>query len=77
MSGNTFGSSRITTFGESHGKAIGAVIDGCSCASGAATRPPRQEKRRTAWRSLGGFEGKTTGTPDYRDANRGCAERCV
>jgi chorismate synthase len=30
MAGNTFGEIfRLTTFGESHGKAIGAVIDGC------------------------------------------------
>ncbi len=30
MSGNTYGKSfRVTTWGESHGKAIGAVIDGC------------------------------------------------
>ena len=30
MSGNTFGSIfRVTTFGESHGEAVGAVIDGC------------------------------------------------
>ena len=30
MAGNTFGSIfRITTFGESHGPAIGVVIDGC------------------------------------------------
>lgn len=30
MSGNTFGKLyRITTFGESHGKAVGCVIDGC------------------------------------------------
>ena len=28
--GNTFGKIfRLTTFGESHGKAIGGVIDGC------------------------------------------------
>ncbi|RLG11427.1 chorismate synthase [Candidatus Pacearchaeota archaeon] len=30
MSGNTFGRLfRVTTFGESHGKALGAIIDGC------------------------------------------------
>ena len=30
MAGNTFGTIyRITTFGESHGKGIGVVIDGC------------------------------------------------
>ena len=30
MAGSTFGNLfRITTWGESHGKAIGAVIDGC------------------------------------------------
>ena len=30
MAGNTFGTLfRITTFGESHGKGIGVVIDGC------------------------------------------------
>lgn len=30
MSGNTFGTIfRITTWGESHGKGVGVVIDGC------------------------------------------------
>ena len=30
MTGNTFGSIfKLTTFGESHGLAIGGVIDGC------------------------------------------------
>ena len=30
MAGNTFGTIfRVTTFGESHGAAVGAVIDGC------------------------------------------------
>jgi len=30
MSGNTFGKIfTLTTFGESHGKALGCIIDGC------------------------------------------------
>ena len=30
MSGNTFGELfKVTTFGESHGKALGCIIDGC------------------------------------------------
>ena len=30
MAGNTFGKAfRVTTWGESHGPAVGAVIDGC------------------------------------------------
>ncbi len=30
MAGNAFGTLfRLTTFGESHGKAIGGVLDGC------------------------------------------------
>ncbi|MCB0622689.1 MAG: chorismate synthase, partial [Saprospiraceae bacterium] len=30
MAGNSFGTSfRITTFGESHGPAIGVIVDGC------------------------------------------------
>ncbi|HOO90406.1 MAG TPA: chorismate synthase, partial [Syntrophales bacterium] len=30
MSGNTIGTLfRVTTWGESHGKAIGAIVDGC------------------------------------------------
>ena len=30
MAGNTFGTLfRISTFGESHGKAIGCIVDGC------------------------------------------------
>ena len=30
MSGNTFGTIfKLTTFGESHGVALGAIVDGC------------------------------------------------
>ena len=30
MSGNTFGNIfKVTTFGESHGRALGCIIDGC------------------------------------------------
>jgi len=80
MAGNSFGTLfRVTTWGESHGKALGVVIDGC---------PPRieiseedvqkeMEKRRPSqWIGSsprkekdrveilsGVFEGKTLGTP--------------
>lgn len=76
---NTIGNSlTVTLFGESHGKAIGAVIDGI--ASGIevheeyiasqltrrrpkdATSTPRQEKDEFSILS-GVFEGHTTGTP--------------
>ena len=80
MAGNTFGQVfRVTTWGESHGPALGAVIDGC---------PPRLplgpediqlelERRRPGVQPYastrrepdqveilsGVFEGRTTGTP--------------
>ena len=80
MSGNTFGVLfRVTTFGESHGKAIGAVIDGCpprldlSAADIQAElnrRKPGGHKASTARKEedrveilSGVFEGETTGTP--------------
>ena len=80
MSGNTFGKNfRVTTFGESHGAALGCIIDGCP--SGIALdedfiqsemdrRRPGGTKIGTARdekdriRILSGvYQGKTLGTP--------------
>lgn len=80
MAGNSYGTLfRITTFGESHGEALGGIIDGCP--SGIALdfdaielemsrRKPgqsaivTQRKEPDAVQFLSGiFEGKTTGTP--------------
>src|SRR5690606_30202224 len=80
MSHNTFGHLfRVTTFGESHGPAIGCVVDGCP--PGLALQPQdfsRDLQRRATGRSRhtsqrreadeveilsGVFEGRTTGTP--------------
>lgn len=80
MAGNTFGTLfRLTTFGESHGAAIGGVIDGCP--SGVEInldliqqqldrRRPGQSKIATPRSEKdkveilsGLFEGKTTGAP--------------
>ncbi|MBO9576777.1 MAG: chorismate synthase [Sphingobium sp.] len=80
MSFNTFGRAlRMTTWGESHGPAIGAVLDGCppGIALSEADIQPWLDKRRPGTsrfttqrqepdqvRILSGvFEGKTTGTP--------------
>ena len=80
MSWNTFGRVlRFTTWGESHGPALGAVVDGCppglALDEGAIQpfldrrRPgtskfTTQRKEPDAVRILSGtFEGKTTGTP--------------
>ena len=79
-SGSTFGTLfKITTWGESHGKAIGVVVDGCPAGLELSEddiqklldrRKPGQSKFTTQ-RSEGDrveilsgvFEGKTTGTP--------------
>lgn len=80
MAGSTFGNIfKITTWGESHGKGIGVVIDGCP--SGLALsaediqtylnrRKPGQSRYSTPRKEedtveilSGVFEGKTTGTP--------------
>jgi chorismate synthase len=80
MSVNTFGRLlRFTTWGESHGPALGAVVDGCppGLALAEADIQPWLDKRRPgqskfttqrqepdAVRILSGtFEGRTTGTP--------------
>lgn len=80
MSGNTFGKLfSVTSFGESHGLAIGCIIDGCppGMALSEADIQPDLERRRpgktrhtTQRREMdevqilsGVFAGKTTGTP--------------
>ena len=80
MAGNSFGQLfRITTFGESHGEAIGVIIDGCPSnidvdiefiQSELDKRKPGQSKITTQRKESdtaqilsGIFEGKTTGTP--------------
>ena len=80
MSGNTFGKLfTVTSFGESHGPALGCVVDGCPPGLALAEedlqkdldrRKPGQSRFTTqrreadAVRILSGvFEGKTLGTP--------------
>ena len=77
---NSFGNIfRLTTFGESHGKAIGGIIDGCPAgykidldhiSYEMQRRKPGQSKIVTQRKEddsveflSGIFEGKTTGTP--------------
>src|SRR6201985_2311648 len=80
MSGNTIGKLfTVTTFGESHGAALGCIVDGCppGLALSEADLQPDIDRRRTGTshfvsqrregdevRILSGvFEGRTTGTP--------------
>ena len=80
MSGNTLGLLfAVTTFGESHGPAIGCVIDGCPpgmALSEADIQPDLDRRRPGTSRHVtqrqeadqveilsGVYEGKTTGTP--------------
>ncbi len=80
MAGNTFGDLyRITTFGESHGKLIGVIIDGCppgfeldmtEIQRELDRRKPGQSKVTTQRKesdkviiNSGVFEGRTTGAP--------------
>lgn len=80
MAGSVFGTLfRITTFGESHGKAIGVVVDGCPAGLALSEEliQPYLDRRRPGVQSFttsrreadraeilsGVFEGRTTGTP--------------
>jgi chorismate synthase len=80
MSGNSFGKLfTVTTFGESHGPALGAVVDGCPPGLAldvedlqrdldrrkpGTSRYTTQRREDDAVRILSGvFEGRTTGTP--------------
>ena len=80
MAGNTFGHIfTVTSFGESHGPAIGCVVDGCPPGLSLSTediqkdldrrkpgtsRHVTQRQESDAIEILSGvFEGKTTGTP--------------
>ena len=80
MSGNTFGTFfKVTTYGESHGKALGCIIDGCPPQLEITTqdiqleldrRKPGQSDVTTQRKEddkveilSGVFAGKTTGTP--------------
>ncbi len=80
MSGNSFGKVfKVTTFGESHGEALGVVIDGIpaglavdpgALAAELKRRAPGQHEVHTSRREAdlpeilsGVFEGKTLGTP--------------
>ncbi|MBA6337768.1 chorismate synthase [Colwellia sp. BRX8-7] len=80
MSGNTFGKLfTVTSFGESHGLGLGAIIDGCPPGLALSEadlqddldrRRPGTSRYTTARREAdqvkimsGVFEGKTTGTP--------------
>jgi chorismate synthase len=80
MAGNSYGNLfKLTTFGESHGEALGGIIDGCPAGIDLDLEAIRQEmQRRKPGQSTivtqrkeedevqflsGIFEGKTTGTP--------------
>lgn len=80
MAGNSFGNIlKLTTFGESHGSAIGGIIDGCPAglsidfeaihAEMQRRKPGQsaivtQRKEEDEVKFISGiFEGKTTGTP--------------
>src|SRR5690348_2987813 len=80
MSGNTFGTLfTVTSFGESHGPALGCIVDGCPPGMALCEEDIQRdvERRRTGTSKFtsqrkepdqvkilsGVFEGRTTGTP--------------
>jgi chorismate synthase len=80
MAGNTFGTVlKLTTFGESHGKALGGVLEGCPAGLEVDLKAIQRDldRRKPGQSSIvtqrkeadevefysGIFEGKTTGTP--------------
>ena len=80
MAGSTYGNIfKITTWGESHGKAVGVVVDGCPagvplCEEDIQFFLDRRKPGQSAYTTQrneddkveilsGIFEGKTTGTP--------------
>jgi chorismate synthase len=80
MAGNSFGNIfKLTTFGESHGKAIGGIIDGCPAGleldfeaiqneldrrkPGQSSIVTQRKEPDTVHFMSGVFEGTTTGTP--------------
>ncbi|MCB0644251.1 MAG: chorismate synthase [Phaeodactylibacter sp.] len=80
MAGNTFGTQfKVTTFGESHGKAIGVIVDGCPAGlqldleavqieldrrrPGQSSIVTQRKESDTVQVLSGIFEGQTTGTP--------------
>ena len=80
MAGSTFGTAfKITTYGESHGKAIGVIIDGCPAGlaidenfiqmeldrrrPGQSKIVTQRDESDTAQILSGVFEGKSTGHP--------------
>ena len=80
MAGNTFGALfRVTTFGESHGPAIGCIVDGCPAGldidldfiqheldrrrPGQSAIVTQRKESDTVQVLSGVFEGRTTGTP--------------
>lgn len=82
MAGNTFGQVfRISTFGESHGKAIGVILDGCPAGleikedfiqaeldrrrPGQSSIVTQRKESDTVQILSGTFEGKSTGTPIF------------